>query len=101
MLDPGVDVAFGPSEDGGFWGISLCQTHPQMFEGVQWSTEFALAQSVEACERCGLSVAFGREWFDVDSPADLVKLVTHPTPPRTTAWLERHQFLIERRNENI
>jgi uncharacterized protein len=96
LLDSTADVAFGPAEDGGFYGISLKTIHPLMFEDVEWSTEFTLEQSIYSCEKCGLSVSVGREWFDIDSPADLVKLVTHPTPPLTTAWLKKHQFLIEK-----
>lgn len=101
LLDSRSEVAYGPAEDGGFYGISLSTVHPRMFEGVEWSTEFTMQQARGACERCGLSVSVGRQWFDVDSPADLVKLVTHSTPPRTTDWLIRNQFLVEKASKPI
>jgi hypothetical protein len=93
LLQSEADIALGPCEDGGYYAIKMRQVHPRMFDGVDWGTGRALAQTQAACEVCGLTVELGREWFDVDSPADLVKLVTHPTPPRTTEWLRKHQFL--------
>lgn len=94
LIESERDVTFGPSEDGGYWGIATRRVAEGMFDGVEWSTERALEQSVAACERCGLTVGLGREWFDVDSPADLVRLVREPMPPRTTVWLREHQFLV-------
>jgi uncharacterized protein len=93
LLQSEAEVALGPCEDGGYYAIKMRQVHPKMFEGVSWGTDQALAQTRAACERCGFQVELGREWFDVDSPADLVKLVTHPTPPRTTEWLRRRGLL--------
>ena len=45
-----------------------------MFEGVRWSTETTLSDTVESLTRCGLSVELGPAWFDVDRPEDLKRL---------------------------
>jgi uncharacterized protein len=73
LLEAETDVALGPARDGGYWGISARRIAPEMFAGVEWSTPRALRQTAEACLRADLTVGFGREWFDVDTPEDLRK----------------------------
>lgn len=72
ILDSPADVTLGPTEDGGYYAIA-CRAPVQagMFDGVRWSTEHTLADTVRAAEACGLRVAFGRTCWDVDSAADL------------------------------
>ncbi len=76
LLSLEADVALGPTEDGGYWGIAARRVHPAMFDSVGWSTPHARADTVRACESTGLSVTIGREWFDIDDPADLDRLDT-------------------------
>lgn len=95
LLQSDADIALGPTDDGGFYAISLRKIHPLLFNGVDWSTPHCLEQTIASAQYLGMTVEIGKEWFDIDSPADLVRLITHPTPPRTTAWLKRHQFLVE------
>jgi uncharacterized protein len=80
-----ADVVLGPTEDGGYWGIGAQRTHPQMFEGVAWSSGQEREQTLEACRRCGLSVATGPMWNDVDRPEDLQALLKNPVLPKHTA----------------
>lgn len=98
ILASPADVTLGPTEDGGYYAIGVRRAHEDMFAGVEWSTELALEQTRAAAEAQGLSVALGRPWFDVDGPADLVKLITGRTPPHTTAWLKKHGLLIGMRH---
>lgn len=41
------DAVFGPADDGGYWLIGLARRRfaPNLFEGVRWSTEHALADT--------------------------------------------------------
>lgn len=94
MLNSPADVCFGPTEDGGYYAIQLRSLPQGLFEGVEWSSCRALEQSIAAARRCGLSVALGPRWFDIDSPADLVKLLSRRAPQRTTKWLIANRFLI-------
>jgi glycosyltransferase A (GT-A) superfamily protein (DUF2064 family) len=74
LLASHAEVAIGPTEDGGFYAIACLRIASGMFDGVRWSTAFALDDTVAAARRCGLSVELGAEWFDVDRPEDLVRL---------------------------
>jgi hypothetical protein len=78
LLESAADVALGPTADGGYYAIGCRRPHPRMFEGVRWSTPHALADTVAACARCGLSVHVGPAWFDIDEPADLERLRDYP-----------------------
>jgi len=65
------DAVFGPAPDGGYWlvGLKRMRGHAGLFEGVRWSSEFALADTVASLR--GARVAFVRELRDVDTVADL------------------------------
>ena len=69
LLAADADITFGPAEDGGFYAISARRVHPAMFNGVVWSQPDTLLRHIEAVRQCGLSVAVGPRWFDVDDPA--------------------------------
>ena len=101
LLDSSADVTFGPTEDGGYYAIQIRRLPEGLFDGVEWSTDRALEQSVDSARRCGLTVAIGPRWFDIDSPADLVSLVAQPAPPRTTKWLKANGFLNDQNPECI
>lgn len=83
LLASQADVALGPAEDGGYYAIAARRTHPDMFEGVEWSSGRELKQTVAACQACGLSVELGEPWFDVDTAADLLRLPSEFLDPVT------------------
>jgi len=95
LLDSPADIAFGPTDDGGYYAVKFRRLPAGLFENIEWSTERALEQSISSAKRLGMSVGHGPAWYDIDSPADLVRLVTEDTPPRTTAWLKNHHFLVD------
>jgi peroxiredoxin Q/BCP len=74
MLATTADVTLAPTEDGGYWAIAAHRTHPEMFAGVRWSTADTLTDTEAACRAVGLSTARGPAWFDIDEPADLIKI---------------------------
>ncbi len=75
-IDAGADVALGPSLDGGYYLIALAPSavRPDLFEGIDWSTERVLAQTLERVRAAGLEVALLEEASDVDTPDDLRRL---------------------------
>ena len=85
LLDSTVDVALGPCEDGGYYAIACRRVHPDMFAGVAWSTPDVLEQTERAARACGLSVARGDLWYDVDGPEDLERLMAERELPGSTA----------------
>lgn len=95
LLEIDADVVLGPTEDGGYYGIACRRVHPEMFDGVRWSTPNTLADTAQAVRRCGLSVGFGECWFDIDEPTDLERLRQLPGLPRhTAAWFESRGMLV-------
>jgi rSAM/selenodomain-associated transferase 1 len=74
LLESDADVALGPTLDGGYYGIACRKIRQPMFDGVRWSTSYALRDTIDAVKRCGLSYAFGPDWFDIDRPEDLLWL---------------------------
>jgi rSAM/selenodomain-associated transferase 2/rSAM/selenodomain-associated transferase 1 len=83
-----ADIVLGPAKDGGFYAIACRRTHPEMFAGVTWSHADTRIQTKEALRRCGLEVAEGREWFDVDQPEDLDLLIQSQPVGRTLEVLK-------------
>lgn len=68
------DVVFGPSTDGGYYLIGLRVMTTEIFQGIAWSTDSVLAESLIRCKTAGLSVAELRQQdplTDIDEEADL------------------------------
>jgi rSAM/selenodomain-associated transferase 1 len=74
LLACDADVALGPTLDGGYYGIACRNVIPGMFADIRWSTPDALRDTIISVERCGLTCGIGPEWFDVDTPEDLVRI---------------------------
>jgi hypothetical protein len=70
----GADVVLGPSEDGGYYLIGLRQPQPELFRGIEWSSERVTTQTLAQAEAMGLVVALLPPWYDVDKAADLERL---------------------------
>lgn len=92
-----TDVVLGPSDDGGYYLIGLKRPHPALFRGVAWSTERVTRQTLARAEAMGLEVAQLPSWYDVDTDADLQRLLqqlrTLPDDalPHTRRWLRDSQ----------
>jgi hypothetical protein len=73
-----TDVVLGPCEDGGYYLIGLAAERPRLLDGVRWSTEHTLADTVARAQAHRLSVHLTPESFDVDELADLRRLARLP-----------------------
>jgi rSAM/selenodomain-associated transferase 1 len=69
-----ADVTLGPGHDGGYYLIGMERLHPELFQGIDWSTERVIPQTLAACRCQGLAVHELPEWYDVDVAADLDRL---------------------------
>lgn len=70
-----ADAVFGPADDGGYWLVGL-RRRPriaEIFEGVRWSSETTLADTLANANRAGLSVARVATLADVDTAEDLAR----------------------------
>ena len=72
---PAYDVVLGPADDGGYFLIGLRAPQPALFEGIAWSTEAVLAQTLAKAAALTLSVSLTPPWYDLDTPDDLHRLV--------------------------
>ena len=92
LLRSSADVTLGPTQDGGFFAIACRALHRDMFAGVRWSSEHALADVVRQASSCGLTVALGPSWFDVDVEADVLRLLDMPDLQQNTAiWARMYR----------
>ena len=82
------DAVLGPTRDGGYYLVGLRRHAPEIFAGIEWSTERVLAQTVERAKAAGLSVALLEPREDLDTPDDLVRLIAReaasPSPVSAT-----------------
>jgi rSAM/selenodomain-associated transferase 1 len=69
------DLAIGPTSDGGYYLIGMRQPHLAVFERIEWSTPRVYAQTVERARALGLNVHPVDQWYDVDEPADLSRVL--------------------------
>ncbi len=71
------EVVLGPTEDGGYYLIGMARLHPELFEGIPWSTSEAFRLTCDRAKRLGLPVAVLPSWFDLDRPEDLARFARH------------------------
>ncbi len=62
-----AQCCLGPSTDGGYYLIGLQQSHPAIFEGVEWGTETVFDTSVANIRRLGLSLTILPTKEDMDT----------------------------------
>jgi hypothetical protein len=91
-----VDLVLGPAVDGGYYAIGLRRACPALFQGIAWSTDRVLAQTLTAATQAGLSTHELPAWYDIDTPDDLDRLAQQLAaasrrggPARTASLLRR------------
>ncbi len=83
------DLVLGPAEDGGYYLIGLKAAPAGLFEGIAWSTEKVLQQTLAAAEQLGLRVHLLPEWYDIDDlPALHRYCLTSDLPDELAARLK-------------
>jgi rSAM/selenodomain-associated transferase 1 len=85
----GIDIVFGPSRDGGYYAVGVRrESWPRAgaaFEDVPWSTPGVLTASLERARGAGLAVALLPDWYDVDRPGDLERVLRDARPDSASA----------------
>jgi rSAM/selenodomain-associated transferase 1 len=90
-----ADAVIGPCADGGFYLLGLRRYPPGLLSGIPWSQPDTFARTVTKLSVIGLSFRILDEWFDVDRPGDLLRLVSLITAgeilvPQTQMVLRRY-----------
>lgn len=76
-LEAGADLVLIPAEDGGYVLIALRRPYPALFAGVDWSTPRVLVQTRQRALASGLRLVELAPHWDVDLPADYLRLLGH------------------------
>lgn len=86
VLDrPEVDVALGPSEDGGYYLIGARKFYPGLFTEMVWSTATVLAETQARAASLGLQTHQLPLWYDLDTGPDLERFARELAGPDTPA----------------
>jgi uncharacterized protein len=72
---PDHDMVAGPSLDGGYWLIGLRQPQPSLFEGIPWSTERVLGETLKKARDQGLHLHLLRMLTDVDTEKEWIEFL--------------------------
>ncbi|GAB4372939.1 MAG: TIGR04282 family arsenosugar biosynthesis glycosyltransferase [Calditrichia bacterium] len=68
------DVVLGPSEDGGYYLVGMTTPRLEIFEGVAWSRDGVLSQTLKNARSHRYSVYLLERLFDVDEYGDVIRL---------------------------
>jgi rSAM/selenodomain-associated transferase 1 len=90
-------VVLGPCPDGGYYLIGLSGLIPELFRDMPWSTDRVIPETDARARGMGLTLTYLPEWHDVDTGADLERLVRKLTgvarsgnrAPRTTRFCQQ------------
>lgn len=61
-----ADLVLGPAKDGGYYLIGMKAVHPSLLEGIPWSTEKVLEETLEKAGRSRLKVELLKTLSDLD-----------------------------------
>src|ERR1700736_3843813 len=86
----GDRAILGPSDDGGYYLIGLKQNHRELFDGIDWSTERVLNQTIERAKQFGIEVELLPNGYDVDDCASLNRLCADLLNDRVAADFAPH-----------
>ena len=76
LHSPGDRIVLGPAIDGGYYLIGLKHPYRPLFDGIPWSTNQVLAQTLARAAALRLPVAVLPTWYDVDD-AGTLQLLLH------------------------
>jgi rSAM/selenodomain-associated transferase 1 len=75
-LEPRRSVCIGPSEDGGFYLLGMNAYYPELFEGMTYSHDSVFTDTLARVAVTDARLTVLPQWYDVDTPAMLERMVT-------------------------
>lgn len=85
------ELLLAPCEDGGYALIALTRPEPRLFRSMPWSTPSVLRETRARAAACGLVVRELPTGYDVDEPADVVRLTAElDAAPHLAPHTARH-----------
>lgn len=67
------DLVIGPANDGGYYLLGINQLSKDLFQGIDWSTEKVLGQTLEIAEQKKMTYSVLEELIDLDTFEDMEK----------------------------
>jgi rSAM/selenodomain-associated transferase 1 len=75
LLDKSAaDVVLGPSADGGYYLVGMNRMIATIFDGIGWSGDNVLAQTIQKVDDLGLKLKLLPQSYDIDTADDLERL---------------------------
>lgn len=89
------EVLLGPSQNGGYYILGVSRVEPRLVRDMPWSTPAVMSATRLRCRELGLTIRELPQWYGVDEPSDVMKLLDevrkHPErAPRTAQFLVMH-----------
>ena len=86
-LQSGADAVLGMTDDGGYWVVGLHEARNAVFDGVPMSEAITGVAQRARLESLGLRVAVLPQTFDIDTRAELDRVVEeHPDLRTSNVW---------------
>lgn len=74
-LETPNSICVGPSEDGGFYLLGMSTFYPRLFEGMTYSHDRVLTETLARVEVTEARLTLLPQWYDVDTPDDLRRMI--------------------------
>lgn len=76
-----TSVVLGPSDDGGYYLIGLSCPPPEVFRDIAWGTADVWRQTLDRLQSAGERFHALPPWYDIDTAADLARLLSELAGP--------------------
>lgn len=74
-LDQPHSVCVGPTEDGGFYLLGMTAAYPELFDDMRYSHAQVFSDTLARVEQTDAEITVLPEWYDVDTPQDLERML--------------------------
>ena len=75
LLQDKYSIVIGPSDDGGYYLLGMNEFYSGLFKGMTYSHDQVFAQTLERAKKSNGSIQVLPQWYDVDTPDELKRLV--------------------------
>lgn len=75
-LEDSESLCLGPTKDGGFYLVGMSAFYPQLFDDMTYSHSRVFADTLSRAERTEAQITVLPQWYDVDTPEDLDRMLT-------------------------
>lgn len=69
-----IDIVIGPAKDGGYYLLGMKKYQPQVFDGIEWSTDKVLDSTIQIIKEYGNTFALLKALNDVDTIDDWIEI---------------------------